>query len=544
MRFILLLIFQSMVFSSLLGEEAPLNFGTVHLPNSGSKQAQQPFLQGLAAMHCFEYQQALIDFKKAQKIDPNFALAYWGEAMAYNKAFYGIQDLTAGRKVLTRLGKNSEERIAKGKTPLEKKLLESIEILYGEGSKQQRDERYSNFLQDLHDKNPDDVEILALYALSILGTVQPNELYHQKQLKAAGVIDAALGWCPDKKYLEHPGILHYYIHALDDPIHAELALKAAKKYGSVAPDSPHAVHMPAHIYMRLGLWDEAVQTNIKAIKVAVKRGYEGDNHSLSFLLYANLQKGSYKEAKKNVYEILKKYKENPSCDYLQYRDQMICRYVVEIGDCFYKFDPKDLEKISDCYSNNESGIYDFLYAAGSCAIKQNNLEQFKTALKQLQALKNGTSSIKDNSGESISDQEKDYRNAILDIEINELLALQDLKNNQTDVALEKLKKASDIEKMMALPEVIPEPLQSACELYADTLLGAKKWKQAAGAYNDAIYRTPFRAKLYLGLARASVGLDDSISAEHCYRVFLKIWKNADSNVPGIEEANSYLKNQG
>jgi len=301
-----LLIFLSCFIAAYGIEEPHFNFGRIELENSGSPQAQYAFLQGLAAMHSFEYKEALIDFKKAQEIDPDFALAYWGEAMANNHAFWRQQDLEAARAAINKFGQTLEERMNKAKLPFEKDLIRSLDILFGGGSKEERDQKYSDFMAQVYAKNPNNLEALSLYALSILGTIQSNdETGFRKNIKAAGVIEAAMGYEPSSKMINHPGLLHYYIHALDDPIHAILALKAAKLYAQVAPDAAHAVHMPSHIYVQMGMWGEARQSNhdsyeasIKWVNARMQKLADREYHSLYWLMYANLQMGRYGEAKK------------------------------------------------------------------------------------------------------------------------------------------------------------------------------------------------------------------------------------------------------
>jgi len=231
----------------------PLSF-----ENSGPPAAQEPFLRGLALLHNFEYPRAAEAFRQAQAADPVFAMAYWGEAMTYNHPVWMEQDAAAARAVLARLGPTPEARLARAPTARERSLLEAVEILYGEGSKEDRDRSYAAHLAGLARSYRADVDVQAFYALSLLGLAHDGRdvrLY----MRAAALLEPLYPAHPN-----HPGLLHYLIHAYDDPTHAPLGLRAARRYGDVAPDAPHARHMTSHIFLALGMWPEVVEANLAA----------------------------------------------------------------------------------------------------------------------------------------------------------------------------------------------------------------------------------------------------------------------------------------
>jgi hypothetical protein len=236
---------------------AQTNGGEVSFPNSGSKAAQVPFLQGLAMLHNFEYEIAAREFRQAESIDPNFAMAYWGEAMTHNHPVWNQQNRKTAQEALSRLGATAEERLAKAKTEREKDYLRTLDVLYGDGSKPERDQRYASAMAQLHATYPDDVEAAAFYGLALLGSqagVRDERVYMQ-----AAAILLPLFY----KYPHHPGIAHYLIHSCDDPIHAPLALTAARAYSKIAPDAAHAQHMTSHIFLALGMWDDVVREPTK-----------------------------------------------------------------------------------------------------------------------------------------------------------------------------------------------------------------------------------------------------------------------------------------
>ncbi|MDP9089361.1 MAG: hypothetical protein M3O26_11570 [Pseudomonadota bacterium] len=267
--------------------------GVTHFPNSGAPRAQRDFLRGLLLLHSFEYDAARTAFQAAERIDPGFAMAYWGEALTHNQTLWGEQDLAAARAALAKLDATPEGRASKAKTAREQDYFASLEQLYGSGGKVLRDEKYSSTLGALARKYPNDSDARAFYALSILGLTGGHRdvaNYMRAAAEAEAVYDV------DK---HHPGALHYLIHAYDDPIHAPLGLRAARLYGKVAPAASHAQHMPSHIFFALGMWDDAIDANLTSLNIARAQG-DGGYHSLLWLTYAYLQKDRRKDAEQLI----------------------------------------------------------------------------------------------------------------------------------------------------------------------------------------------------------------------------------------------------
>jgi tetratricopeptide (TPR) repeat protein len=275
-------------------------YGHVEFANSGAPQAQADFLEGLALLHDFEYESAAAAFRRAEVADANFAMAYWGEAMTFNHPVWMQQDLASARAALNRLAPSAAQRRAKARTEREKDYLDAIEILYGDGSKQDRDLRYEAAMAKLHVRYPNDVDATAFYALSILGTAHAGRdeaIY----MRAAAVLEEA--WIDHR---DHPGLVHYLIHSYDDPTHAPLGLRAARLYAKIAPDAGHAQHMTSHIFLALGMWTDTVDANVAAIaavnrpRVAAGQKPYACGHSPSWLEYAYLQLGNPESARSTL----------------------------------------------------------------------------------------------------------------------------------------------------------------------------------------------------------------------------------------------------
>jgi tetratricopeptide (TPR) repeat protein len=195
---------------------SPQPVGEVSFENSGAAAAQAEFLRGLAQLHNFEYDDAALHFRQAQKIDPDFAMAYWGEAMTKNHGVWHEQDQRAALEALSRLGATPAARQAKAPTEREKLYLGAVETLYGDGSKEQRDQKYMAEMARLHQRYPADVDAAAFYALAILSSAEQGRDF-AVYMRAAAVLEEVFPLHP-----RHPGVVHYLIHCYDDPIHAPL----------------------------------------------------------------------------------------------------------------------------------------------------------------------------------------------------------------------------------------------------------------------------------------------------------------------------------
>src|SRR5687767_2742830 len=266
--------------------------GRVEFPTSGSPQAQAHFLRGLAALHSFWYEEAAEEFRESTKVDPDFAMGYWGEAMTHNHPLWSEQDPAAARLVLAKI-KDTPKL-----TERERAYLNAVKVLFGDGDKRARDNAYSTAMEKIYRAYPDDLDAAAFYSLSLLGLVRGDDKSYRLQARAGAIaLDVY------QKNPNHPGAAHYIIHAFDDPEHAIIALPAARRYAGIAPAAHHARHMPAHIFLQLGMWPEAAASNESAWEVSdewMKRKNLSpsvrDYHSLHWLLYVYLQQGRYRRA--------------------------------------------------------------------------------------------------------------------------------------------------------------------------------------------------------------------------------------------------------
>ncbi|MCI0415155.1 tetratricopeptide repeat protein, partial [bacterium] len=203
---------------------AQQNLGTIDFPATGKEAAQPHFLRGVLLLHSFEYPDAREAFEEAIKLDPDFVMAYWGAAMTHTHPIWMEQNLQDARAILNKLDPSLEERQKKATTAREKAWLATVEVLYGEGTKEERDLKYEKAMAELANAYSNDLEASVFHALSVLGTAHQGRDF-RIYMKAAGILEEAYQKAPN-----HPGILHYMIHCYDDPVHATLGLRPARKY--------------------------------------------------------------------------------------------------------------------------------------------------------------------------------------------------------------------------------------------------------------------------------------------------------------------------
>ena len=264
--------------------------GTVSFPTSCDASVQKSFERGVALLHSFWYDEAQRQFTEVVEKDPKCAMGYWGEAMSLYHQLWSRPsdaDLKRGWELM------QKAQIAGAKTERERDYIGALATFYRDSGKIDHDQRadaYAAAMQKIYERYPNDHEAAAFYALSLLGSGPDEDLTLTNSRKAIAILNKLFDEEPD-----HPGVTHYLIHACDNPHLADQGLAAARRYASVAPSSAHALHMPSHIFARLGLWQESIQSNLAAIS-ATDGGTEA-LHPMHFLLYAYLQVGENSKAK-------------------------------------------------------------------------------------------------------------------------------------------------------------------------------------------------------------------------------------------------------
>jgi hypothetical protein len=490
---------------------APGEVGEVSFANSGSAAAQEPFLRGLALLHNFEYPDAAEQFRKAQAIDPDFAMAFWGEAMTYNHPVWFQQDPTATRAALGRLGTTPEARRAKAKTERERDYLRAVETLYGPGTKEERDFLYADAMAALHQRYPDDVDATAFYALALLGTAHHGRDF-ALYMRSAALLEEVF-----PTHQHHPGVLHYLIHSYDDPIHAPLGVRAARLYGSVAPNAGHALHMTSHIFVALGLWDDVIAANNQAMSVVNRHlADKGEapktcGHYVTWLHYAYLQERRFDEARQQLdacrqqaLEILSHPGPLPADDtFLNDYTEMRVYHALETGR-WNAEDPFAVPKGPYAGLRFTQGYGEALVAAGG-----GDLPAFHAAAARLrERQKDFLAELEQKKKTNPSDRQR------AEILVRQIDALELIREGKKDDGIARLRKNADTEGAMALEFGPPFVEKPTFELLGDELLALGRNAEAEQAYQTALARAPGRTRSLQGLLRAEQALGQTVAAEH------------------------------
>jgi hypothetical protein len=278
--------------------------GAIDFPTTASDKSHAAFVRGVLLLHNYHYGEAARFFRDAQHLDSTNVMGYWGEAMTYTHPVWNAQDTAEAHKVLARLAPSRDARRALARSARERQWLDAVETLYESGStKAHRDTAYSAAMAAVHMADTADVEATTFYALSLLGLNQGDRepVAYGKAYELVAPVFLA--------HPHHPGAAHYLIHAVDDPDHAALGLKAASAYSDIAPSAGHALHMTSHIFLALGKWDDVVDANIRAMATLPKGVING--HSSHWLHYALVQQGRYHEADRWLDSMVKQTKAGP-----------------------------------------------------------------------------------------------------------------------------------------------------------------------------------------------------------------------------------------
>lgn len=470
-----------------------LELGDISFPNSGAPAAQPSFLRGVLLLHSFEYSSAARAFAEARAIDPAFAMAYWGEAMTYNHPIWGEQDREAAHAVLNALAPTAAERRARAATDREKGYFDAIEALYGEGSKKERDAAYSAAMKSLAERHPDDLDARAFYSLSLLG-LTGAERNTANYMRAAGVAEHVY-----EKNRRHPGALHYLIHAYDDPIHAPLGLRAARLYATVARGASHAQHMPSHIFFALGMWQEAIASNIDSMKTARDQG-AGGYHPLHWLEHAYLQVGREDDAAALVKIVEADVTERPGMTTRTHLAMTRATWLVETRG---RGPASMLERVDN---DGIAAILPFAahdFARGFAAVERKDLDAARGALGELRALMDaGRARISavDVATRMQSVTANDITTA--GVMATALEAAIAFASGAHDRGVALALEAANAEDALVFEYGPPVTVKPAWELAGELLLAAGRKDDAVDAFRRVLVRYPGRSLSVIGLQRS------------------------------------------
>ncbi len=478
--------------------EADLSgLGTLAHSFSISEKARPHFDRGLLLLHSFEYDDAREEFEKAKAADPSEVMAYWGLAMTHYKALWGLQDLAEGRKIMVELGADTEARLKKAENDLEASFWEGIEILYGEGEFLERNQQYADHMAGVYEDYPDNLEVAAFYSLGLMWADYSNEEYLGKSaLIAEGVM---------KENPTHPGALHYMIHANDDPENAIAAINAANQYAEVAPNATHALHMPSHIYVALGMWNEVVSSNEASYQASLDRmkrkglsGKERGYHSMAWLHYGYLQQGRYEKAAELLSEMIS-YRADSSYS-PSYLIMMQNQQRIEAGTWPDNLEIQDIPH--DQYGLSEmAGIHFF---NSLIAFDMKDMDAIRAEIDKLTEHLDAEKLLVTDDGIALCSsgptrfaptEESVSKTQIV---LHQMEALLALTNNNEAVAEEHFKAATELERNAHYDPGPPFVAYPSFEQYGDWLLTQDRFEEALAQFEESLANRTNRARALKG----------------------------------------------
>jgi tetratricopeptide (TPR) repeat protein len=505
--------------------------GTVHFPVSCAPAVQKPFARGVALLHSFWYEEAEKEFLQIAKDDPKCAMAHWGVAMSIWHQLWNEPDA----KVIAHgfAEANSAAKIANvpqlgPATPREKGYITAILAFYSDSDKLDHEARakaYSDAMKKVYESYPDDHEAATFYALSLLASEPHHDATFANRKAAAAILEKLFAIEPD-----HPGVAHYLIHSYDKPQLAQLGIPAARRYAQVAPAAPHALHMPSHIFARVGLWQDDINSNLASVAAtrktaAMHMGGEGHQfHAMAFLFYAYLQSGREADARALMDEV----KAMPEMHdmygvgfdpHLATEAHFAALYPLEMRDWTTA---ASLAPVAVPGTAENSATY-WAKAIGAAHLHQP--EEVRKDVAAIEAIHQ----------KFVAEKKKDFAEAT-DNDLKQAKAWLAFAEGKYDDAVEALRPIADKEDALGdEPQGIPTR-----EMIADILLEANRPQQALAEYQADLKFNPNRFNGLYGAARAAEGGGKPKEANEYYATLVKVCAGGSSTRPELSHARELL----
>ncbi len=503
----------------------PEKLGTVQFATSCNPAVQGDFNRAVAMLHSFWYQKSGETFAQIARVDPGCALAEWGVAMTHYRQLWDPPtptDLEAGWAAV------QKARSIPPRSQREQAYIAAMEVFYRDSDKIDHHTRalaYEHAMERLHALYPEDREAAIFYALALRANALPSDKTYADQKRATTILEAIFAEQPD-----HPGLAHYIIHCDDYPPLAPQALNAARHYAQIAPDAPHALHMPSHIFTRLGLWQESINSNLASAAAARKQGLAGDElHATDYLVYAYLQTGQDRNARKLVAS-MSTVRSNDAAYFagLYATASIPARVVIE--------EHRWTEAATLTLPPNTfpGGRYrwteaDFYFARALGGARSRDVASARTSLQQL-------TSIHDDlihSGDELSA-------SLVDIQRKTTWAWISFAQGHKDQGLIEMRSAADQEDAIDRPPVAPGPIVPVRELLGEMLLDSQQPALALEAFEADLRVAPGRLNGLYGAGRAAEHAGDFRKAENYFSRLIANCPQADAENPAVREAREFL----
>jgi tetratricopeptide (TPR) repeat protein len=503
----------------------PDQLGTVHFPVSCAATVQKPFERGVALLHSFWYEEAEKEFEQIAKDDPRCAMAHWGIAMSIWHQLWNYPDAATIQRGHAEV---KSARSLHPKTDRERDYITAMDEFY-RGKKRDYHDRantYSKAMATTHQDHPDDREAAAFYALSLLASEPDNDTTFANRKQAAAILEKLFAVEPD-----HPGVAHYLIHSYDKPQLAALGLPDARRYAMIAPAAPHALHMPSHIFARLGLWQDDIDSNLASIAAtrktaAMHMGGEGHQfHAMDFLVYAYLQSGREADAQRVIDEVKAmpaKKDDMYGMDFDPRTEALVtfsARYALEMH---HWTDAAFLVLVPGAETTDNSITY---WARAIGAARIGNVEEARKNVAEIEAIH-----------ATLMKQKKASFAGAVEQDRNEATAWVAHAEGNNDEAIKTLRAIAEKEEAEG-----DEPLAiPAREMLADMMLDLSRPEQALAEYEADLKFNPNRFNGLYGAARASEMAGKSEKSNVYYARLVKMCDGSNSNRPELNRAKALL----
>jgi len=496
--------------------------GTVHFPVSCTPEAQKTFEKGVALLHSFWYEEAEKTFLDAEQQDPKCAMAHWGEAMSLWHQLWDQPKEDTIRRASAELKQADKAKVG---TVRERDYIKALQAFYSKNKKLDHEARaraYSAAMEKVYKKYPDDHEAAAFYALSLLASEPDNDTTFANRKQAGAILEQLFAEEPN-----HPGIAHYLIHTYDKPQLAELGLPAARRYAQIAPFAPHAVHMPSHIFARVGDWPDDIQSNLASIAATRKAsdmnmGGEGHQfHAMDFLIYAYLQSGREADAAKVIDEV----KTMPA---MEMAGTDMHAFAMSKFPAMYAIEMHSWSEAAalPVVSNAEPGDRAYTYWAKTIgSVRSGDLTAAKKNLAEIDTIQK----------DYVARKKKylaDYTGTIYQ-EASAWILHGEGKN---DEAAAMLRKAADHEDAVGEEQTS----MPAREMLADMLLEMKRPEQALAEYQGDLQFNPKRFDAIYGAAQAAEMAGQASRATEYYAALVKTCEGGTSARPELARAKQAI----
>ena len=463
---------------------APEKLGDVSFPISCKAEAQRDFNHAVALLHSFAYKPAELAFRRVTEEDPKCAMAHWGLAMTHFHQLWEPRlpnaEVGDARKEIARAATLEQGSLR------EREFVRALRPIFEDDSIASYSTRAANYeiaMRSLAEANPKDVESQIFYALALLSNASPFDKEHRKQKQALTLLEPLWGKLPD-----HPGIPHYLIHACDSQDLAGRGLAAARAYAGIAPSAPHALHMPSHIFTRLGLWDDSIASNIAAANAAHQQGDTGEElHAMDYLVYAYLQSGRDADASRVIQQLNSMQKLNMSDFKIGYAaTAMPIRYMVERQQW------GEAEKIVDPPDSAQPHVLAIAVWARGLGLARSH--RVSEAEKEVGTL--------DHIVQALRKSGNDYWAAQVSVMEREVSAWSAQARNQPEKAADIMRRAADEEDGFEKLPVTPGPIIPAREELGELFLEQNNPAAALSAFNAALANSPGRRGAMRGAANS------------------------------------------